>query len=98
MKTAHLPVVAILLFVVVAFGQDSKSGECELLQLKESVHRITTQHMYFGSDEKAFFRSGDLVAVAIVKGIPESELTSPATVKEILGFSIPPCLSLAMHW
>jgi hypothetical protein len=85
MKTAHLSVLAILLVAVVALGQDSKPGEYELSQLKESVHRITTQHMYFGLDEKAFNRSGDLVAVAIVKGIPESELTSPATVKEILG-------------
>jgi hypothetical protein len=85
MKTAHLPVVAILLAAVVVFGQDAKPGEYELSQLKDSVHRITTQHMYFGWDEKAFNRSGDLVAVAIVKTIPESELTSPTTVKEILG-------------
>jgi hypothetical protein len=85
MKTANLPVLAILLAAVVVFGQDSKPGEYELSQLKDSVHRITTQHMYFGWDEKAFNRSGDLVAVAIVKTIPESELTSPTTVKEILG-------------
>jgi hypothetical protein len=85
MKTAHLPVVAILLAAVVVFGQDSKPGEYELSQLKDSVHRVTTQHMYHGWDEKAFNRSGDLVAVAIVKTIPESELTSPTTVKEILG-------------
>jgi hypothetical protein len=85
MKTAHLPVVAILLAAVVVFGQDAKPGEYELSQLKDSVHRITTQHMYSGWDEKAFNRSGDLVAVAIVKTIPESELTSPTKVKEILG-------------
>jgi hypothetical protein len=85
MKTAHLPVVAILLAAVVVFGQDSKPGEYELSQLKDSVHRITTQHIYSGWDEKAFNRSGDLVAVAIVKTIPEAELTSATTVKEILG-------------
>jgi len=85
MKTAHLAVVAILLGAVVVLGQDSKPGEYELSQLKDSVHRITTQHMYLGWDEKAFNRSGDLVAVAIVKTIPESALTSPTTVKEILG-------------
>ena len=85
MKTAHLSVVAILLAAVVAFAQGSKPGECELSQLKDSVHRITTQHIYTGWDEKAFNRSGDLVAVAIVKTIPESELPSPTTVKEILG-------------
>ena len=86
MKTAHLPVVAILLAAVVVFGQDSKPSEYELSQLKDSVHRITTQHIYSGWDEKGFNRSGDLVAVAIVKTIPESELTSPTTVKEILRF------------
>ena len=85
MKTAHLSVVAILLATVVVFAQGSKPGEYELSQLKDSVHRITTQHIRTGWDEKAFNRSGDLVAVAIVKTIPESELTSPTTVKEILG-------------
>lgn len=99
MKTAHLPVIAILLAAFVVFGQDSKPGECELSQLKDSVHRIATQHIYTGWDEKAFDRSGDLVAVAIVKTIPESELTSPITVKEILGilhsaFACPsPCIA-----
>jgi len=85
MKTTHLSVVAILLAAVVVFAQGSKPGEYELSQLKDSVHRITTQHIYTGWDEKAFNRSGDLVDVAIVKTIPESELTSPTTVKEILG-------------
>lgn len=86
MKTVHLPVVAILLGAVVVSGQDSNPDEFESFsQLKESVHRITTQHIYTGWDAKAFNRSGDMVAVAIVKAIPESELTSPTTVKEILG-------------
>lgn len=86
MKTVHLPVVAILLGAIVVSGQDSNPDEFESFsQLKESVHRITTQHIYTGWDAKAFNRSGDMVAVAIVKAIPESELTSPATVKEILG-------------
>lgn len=86
MKTVHLPVVAILLGAIVVSGQDSNPDEFESFsQLKESVHRITTQHIYTGWDAKAFNRSGDMVAVAIVKAIPESELTSPTTVKEILG-------------
>ena len=85
MKTAHLSVVAILLAAFAVFAQGSKPGEYELSQLKDSVHRITTQHIYAGWDMKAFSRSGDLVAVAIVKTIPESELTSPTTLKEILG-------------
>jgi len=58
-------------------GQDSKPGEYELSELKNSIHRITTQHMYSGHDEKAFNRSGDLVAVAIVKTIPEMNLRLP---------------------
>jgi hypothetical protein len=85
MKAAHLSVVAILLAAAVVFAQGSKPGEYELSQLKDSVHRITIQHIYAGWDEKFFNRSGDLVAVAIVKTVPESELTSPTTVKEILG-------------
>ena len=70
MKTAHLPLVAILLGAVVVLGQDSKQTEYELSELKNFVHRITTQHLYTGWDEKAFNRSGDFVAVAIVKSIP----------------------------
>lgn len=84
-KTAHLTMLMLLLSGIVVSGQDSiKSGEYEFSQLKDSVHRITTQHIYTGWDEKAFNRSGDMVAVAIVKTIPERELKSPTIVKDIL--------------
>ena len=87
MRTAQLLVVAILFGAVLVSGQDcAMPGEYSFTQVRESVHRITTQHIYAGWDEKAFNRSGDMVAVAIVKTIPENDLTSPATVKEILSF------------
>lgn len=85
MKAACLAVLTLLVGAIVVSGQDSaKSGEYDFPQLKDSVRRITTQHIYSGWDEKAFNRSGDMVAVAIVKTIPESDLTSPTTVKDIL--------------
>src|SRR5437879_8655861 len=85
MRTAQLLVVSIRLGAGLVSGQDcAKPGEYSFTQVRESVHRITTQHIYTRWDEKAFNRSGDVVAVAIVKTIPENELTSPATVKEIL--------------
>lgn len=85
MKTAHLSVLMVLLGGIVVSGQTPPSpASNEFSQVKNSVHRITTQHIYTGWDEKAFNRSGDMVAVAIVKTIPESELTSPAVLKDIL--------------
>ena len=84
-KTAHLTVLTLLLGAIVVSGQDSiKPCEYEFSQLKDAVHRVTSQHIYTGSDVKAFNRSGDMVAVAIVKTIPESELTSPTMVKDTL--------------
>jgi hypothetical protein len=86
MNIAHLPLLAILLAAISVSGQDSKPNEFESFpQVKESVRRITSQHIRTGWDEKAFNRSGDMVAIVIVKTIPESELTSPTTMKEVLG-------------
>jgi hypothetical protein len=86
MKIAHLPILAILVGGIAVSGQDSQSDEFRSFsEVRESVRRITSQHFYTGWDEKAFNRSGDMVAIAIVKTIPESELASPATMKEVLG-------------
>jgi hypothetical protein len=85
MKIAHLPLLVILGAIAVS-GEDCKPDDFEsFAQLKESVSRVTSQHMYTGWDEKAFNRSGDVAAIAIVKSIPESDLTSPTTMKEVLG-------------
>jgi hypothetical protein len=40
--------------------------------------------MYSGWDEKTFNRSGDLVAVAVLKTLDDSEMASPENVKFVL--------------
>ncbi len=40
--------------------------------------------MYSGWDEKTFNRSGDLVAVAVLKALDDSEMASPESVKFVL--------------
>jgi hypothetical protein len=93
--------------VVILFGsltvsaQDSKPDECaEYAQAKEkeAVHRMISQHMWISWDEKALGRSCDALAIAIVKTIPESEITYPYTLKEVLqilhrAFYCPRCIS-----
>ena len=85
MKKARLSLFAILLAAVAVSGQDTKPFDFEsYTQVKDAVRRITTQHLYTGWDEKTFNRAGDLAAVAIVKSVPESTLTSPTTMKDVL--------------
>jgi hypothetical protein len=40
--------------------------------------------MYSGWDEKTFNRSGDLVAVAVLKTLDDSEMSSPESAKWVL--------------
>lgn len=85
MKTTCVLVLAIMFGTVVASAQDCKpDGSASLSRLKDAVRRVATSHIYTGWDEKAFNRSGDMAAVAIVKTIPENEMSKPETVKEVL--------------
>jgi hypothetical protein len=88
MKTWHLLLPAILFAALLASGQgwqDCKSdGSYSFKEVKDSVHRVTTSHIYTGWDEKAFNRSGDLASVAILQTLIDSEITSPETVKDVL--------------
>ena len=59
-------------------------GEYSFTDVKSSVLRFTSEHAYTGWDEKIWSRSGDMAAVAIVKMVPEAQMTSPNTVREIL--------------
>jgi len=85
MKTAHLLLTVILLVALVASGQDCKPDDfASFASVKDAVRRVTTSHIYMGWDAKAFGWSGDMAAVAIVKVIPDSEMTSPDTLKDVL--------------
>lgn len=57
------------------------TGDFSFNDVKAAVHRVTSSGMYSGWDEKTFFRSGDLVAVAVLKTMDDSEMASPQTAK-----------------
>lgn len=65
--------------------QDCKpKGDYSFNDVKAAVHRVTSSGMYSGWDEKTFNRSGDLVAVAVLKTLDDSEMASPETAKWVL--------------
>jgi hypothetical protein len=59
-------------------------GEYSFTDVKSSVLRFTTEHAYTGHYSKIWSRSGDMAALAIVKTVPDAQMTSPNTVREIL--------------
>jgi hypothetical protein len=65
--------------------QDCKpEGDDSFNDVKAAVYRVTTTGMYSGWDRKTFNRSGDLVAVAVLKTLDDSEMTSKEHAKEVL--------------
>ena len=65
--------------------QDCKpKGDYSLNDVKAAVHRVISSGMYSGWDEKTFNRSGDLVAVAVLKSIGDSEMASPESAKWVM--------------
>jgi hypothetical protein len=60
------------------------TGDYSFNDLKAAIHRVTSSGMYSGWDEKTFNRSGDLVAVAVLKTLDDSEMASPESAKSVL--------------
>src|ERR1700719_5239696 len=74
-------------------------GDYSFNDVKAAVHRVTSSRMYSGWDEKTFNRSGDLVAVAVLKTLDDSEMASPESVKFVLlivrmAFECPQCVKV----
>jgi len=59
-------------------------GDYSFNDVKAAVRRVTSSRMYSGWDEKIFSRSGDLVAVAVLKTLDDSEMVSPESLKFVL--------------
>jgi hypothetical protein len=59
-------------------------GDYSFNDVKAAVHRVTSSRMYSGWDEKMFNRSGDLVAVAVLKALNDSEMASPESADFVL--------------
>jgi hypothetical protein len=78
---------------------DKLEGDYSFSDVKAAVHRVTSSRMYSGWDEKTFSRSGDLVAVAVLKALDDSEMASPESVKFVLlivrmAFECPQCVKV----
>lgn len=89
MKATCLLLPAILLLSLAAFGQDDwqhfkPQGNFSFQELKDAVHRITADQIYDGWDEKKLVRAGDLVSLAILQTVSDSQMTAPATLKGLL--------------
>jgi hypothetical protein len=85
MKRHSLVSLLILLGYIVGCGQDQRANDGpSFTDIKNSVQRLLTTHLYWSTDEKIWNRSGDMVAIAIVETLPDEQITSPATVKELL--------------
>ena len=80
--------VFVVLCALIAPAQDWQAckpqGDYSFNDVKAAVHRVTSSRMYSGWDEKTFNRSGDLVAVAVMKTLDDSEMGSSEHAKDVL--------------
>jgi hypothetical protein len=78
----------VVFWALIAPAQDWQAckpeGDYSFNDVKAAIHRVTSSGIYSGWDEKTFARSGDLVAVAVLKTLDDSELASPESAKWVL--------------
>ena len=88
MRAAQLLLIVMLVVSSLAAGQDWQAykpeGDYSFNQVKDAVRRVTGTGTYTGWDDKAFSRYGDLVAVAILETLEDSEMASPEGAKSVL--------------
>jgi hypothetical protein len=84
----HFVFVCVASLALASLEQDWQAckpqGDYSFNDVKAAVHRVTSSRMYSGWDEKTFNRSGDLVAVAVLKSIDDRQMASPENVKWVL--------------
>jgi hypothetical protein len=80
--------VCVLLLTLAASAQDWQSckpeGDYSFNDVKAAVYRVTSSGMWTGWDTKTFNRSGDLVAVAVLKTVDDREMAPKEHAKEVL--------------
>ena len=85
---AHCSVFCVLFLALASPAQDWQDcrpkGDYSFNDVKAAVHRVTASGMYSGWDEKTSARSGDVVAVAVLKALDDNEMASPESAKRIL--------------
>jgi hypothetical protein len=84
----HCLLMLVFFGTLTASAQDWQAckpqGDYSFNDVKAAVHRVTSSRMYSGWDEKTFNRSGDLVAVAVLKTVDDSEMASSENAKDVL--------------
>ena len=84
----HCLLMFVFLGTLTAPAQDwqvcAPEGDYSFNDLKSAVHRVTSSRVHSSWDTKIFNRSGDLVAVAVLKTLDDTEMASPEPAKEVL--------------
>ena len=80
--------VCVVFLALAVWAQDwqecKPEGDYSFNDVKAAIHRVITAQVYSSWDEKMFYRSGDLVAVAVLKTLDDSEMASPDHAKDVL--------------
>jgi len=80
--------ICVVLLTFAASAQDWQSckpdGDYSFNDVKAAVSRVTSSGMWSGWDTKTFNRSGDLVAVAVLKSLDDRAMTSPEHASLVL--------------
>lgn len=84
----HCLLTLVFLGTLAAPAQDWQAckpqGDYSFNDVKAAVHRVTSSRIYSSWDEKTFNRSGDLVAVAVLKTLDDSDMASSENAKDVL--------------
>ena len=79
------PFIFVAFYTFSAFAATCKPDDFSSLDnLKETVQRVIDAGITTGWDDKLLSRSGDMAALALVKVLPDAELTTPDKIARVL--------------
>jgi hypothetical protein len=84
----HFVFVCVASLALASRAQDWQAckpqGDYSFNDVKAAVRRVTSSRIYSGWDEKTFNRSGDLVAVAVLKTLDDGDMVASEHAKDVL--------------
>jgi len=85
---SHCLLMLVFLGTLAARAQDWQAckpqGDYSFNDVKAVVHRVTSSRVYSNWDEKTFYRSGDLEAVAVLKHWTIREMASSENAEDVV--------------
>jgi hypothetical protein len=85
---AHRLFVCVVFLTLASPAQDwqdcKPKGDYSFNDVKSAIHRVTSSGIYSGWDEKTFNRSGDLVALAVLKTLDDGDMVASEHAKDVL--------------